>query len=1105
MKTKLKKALTALLSFSMLASSLTAVNAAYSVTGSQVTQGHWETGSDGAKHYIYFYDQLSPEAKRFYNALVTMYEDGILKTGTEAYDLTANDVVTQDQLYAYTTGDNSLVNTYGAARDAFYADYPDAFYVNFDNLSITVKQKSDETFTASLGAGRTENYYREGFSSAADVDKAVSDLNAEVEKLREIASDAVKMPDETTPPATDAPQTDASATPNPDATPIVLDLDDLRPGTSDEEKYRPKTDQEKMVTAVHDAMIRNTVYKLDTADQNDPKHCKLENIGNVRTAYGPLVAHESLCEGYSKALKLVLDRIGVPCVTVQGVYKHTEEQMELHMWNYVKIHEIENEVWYAVDSTFDDPSVFNGENMNDVNSGHESSEYLLVGADIMDRQHIESGEMSECGFEFKYPVLEMSGVSFDTVYSVGGLDVQYSSDCNAAFGTNMGSATPAFKVSYNGKGYVKAAREDNMYILVKFYGRNYETEGDEFTASDWIYADTGLYDPQGLGNFENDGYILFPVWQAQYMEFAVTDIPPRGHWYPGQKIPENPQIPDPEDDKFGLEQAEYQYYTGDPLMLVEETGMLLNHVEVEYLPPFVQRSTPSMSGRFYIEDGSKDCEIVFDKPLQKKGASAVSLADEDSETEIPLEYLKDYTVSVYDKTDNAALGNVKVDKVVTDMRLVGDRTIKMTLTPDDSWAGDTIAYDINITGLESKIGNLQPVTISFVTSHRAAVCAYRSRGYFFNLFAKPQLMENTDISVNDWKTSDGSPVDQSLSNRIALVVSETNKNKGDAMNSMIEEKTGSDVLSSSTYDLSLTICNKNILSTGTSVRLCVGFPAPYGPEDEGVKFTAYHFKKDSQGNTVDVEEIPCEVTKYGLVILCKSFSPFAIVASEMTEEEKAQQKSTVTVFNNAGGKIVSADTAEDGLIYAEKDGKAPEINIIPDEGYAIDTIFINGEAQPVPENKGDDTTVAVAWTEGVKNTIINVTFAKTATLEKEEAEAELTGETIIKPAPPAVMGSGKTLTGTISAEDGAISAEIVNTSAEFKANAQLIVALYKDNRLQSVRSETAEIGAKATRTITVENIEGIEDVDSVKAFLWGIDSVYPIDKLELTASESASN
>ena len=475
-------------------------------------------------------------------------------------------------------------------------------------------------------------------------------------------------------------------------------------------------------------------------------------------------------------------------------------------------------------------------------------------------------------------------------------------------------------------------------------------------------------------------------------------------------------------------------------------------------------------------------------------APEAALADANETAEIPLRYGSDFTVAAFDKIDNAALGNVRVDKVVSDMRLVGDRTIKFTLTPDESWAGDTIAYDITITGLQGAVSGMQPMTISFVTSHRSAVCAYRSRGYFWNLFAKPQLMENTDISVNDWTTSDGLPADQSLSNRIALVVSETGKAQSGTMNDMIEEKTGSEILSSSTYDLSLTICNKNILQTGTSVRLCVGFPAPYGPEDEGVKFTAYHFIKDSHGNTTDVEEIPCEVTKYGLVILCSSFSPFAITASEMTEQEKADKTGTVTVFNNAGGTVTSDSADDHGIIRTAPDGEAPVLTIAPDEGYAIDTIYINGEALEVPAEKGSKASVSVEWKEGVKNTIVDVTFAKIDALNAEEAHARETGERFVKPAQPAPMGNGSELTGTVTfTPEGGAAAEVTNASSEYQGKVRLILASYENGAFKACRSVSDAVYTNSSGNIELEALPDEDKTDDIRAFLWTADTLRPIE------------
>lgn len=53
----------------------------------------------------------------------------------------------------------------------------------------------------------------------------------------------------------------------------------------------------------------------------------------------------------------------------------------------------------------------------------------------------------------------------------------------------------------------------------------------------------------------------------------------------------------------------------------------------------------------------------------------------------------------------------------------------------------------------------------------------------------------------------------------------------------------------------------------------IGFPEPYGPADAGVMFTTYHCIQNEHGNTVEAEEVPCEVTPYGSAIPYKSFSP----------------------------------------------------------------------------------------------------------------------------------------------------------------------------------------------------------------------------------------
>ena len=50
--------------------------------------------------YIYYYDQLTDEAKPFYDAMVQMYEKGIFKSGTGDFDLSKVGL-TSDRLAYY--------------------------------------------------------------------------------------------------------------------------------------------------------------------------------------------------------------------------------------------------------------------------------------------------------------------------------------------------------------------------------------------------------------------------------------------------------------------------------------------------------------------------------------------------------------------------------------------------------------------------------------------------------------------------------------------------------------------------------------------------------------------------------------------------------------------------------------------------------------------------------------------------------------------------------------------------------------------------------------------------------------------------------------------
>ncbi len=76
-----------------------------------------------------------------------------------------------------------------------------------------------------------------------------------------------------------------------------------------------------------------------------------ESIGSMAdgweyfTAYGAMINGTAVCEGYSKAMQLLLSRAGVPNYTLRGYADGIR-----HMWNVVQI----DGAWYHLDLTWDD-------------------------------------------------------------------------------------------------------------------------------------------------------------------------------------------------------------------------------------------------------------------------------------------------------------------------------------------------------------------------------------------------------------------------------------------------------------------------------------------------------------------------------------------------------------------------------------------------------------------------------------------------------------------------------------------------------------------------------------------------------------------------------
>ena len=195
-----------------------------------------------------------------------------------------------------------------------------------------------------------------------------------------------------------------------------------------------------------------------------------------------------------------------------------------------------------------------------------------------------------------------------------------------------------------------------------------------------------------------------------------------------------------------------------------------------------------------------------------------------------------------------------------------------------------------------------------------------------------------------WK-AEGGDVTLGMMSGLTLVASSPAHGQTDTMNNMIAGELGSAPLKSETYNIGLLTFNHNILQVGDSVRLSLGFPLGYGPNDEGVTFKAYHFKRDEYGEIIGLEEIPCIVTRYGLVIQCTSFSPFAVAA--VPDNGAPKTSKSIILSNTQGGRILGDVQG----IFTLGQGQEKQLTIQADSGYVIDAVLVGGKYQKITNNK----------------------------------------------------------------------------------------------------------------------------------------------------------
>lgn len=239
-------------------------------------------------------------------------------------------------LLANDNGQDELGDYYQSAIEAYAYDNPNVFYIDFSKLYLNIEtttRGTKKTYRVLLNEGNGTSYLTNEFSTVGRVNSAIN----EIEQVKSY---------------------------------IV---------------QNKKDDDFQNIKLVHDYLVENVEYEQSISKSN------------IYNLYGALINKESVCEGYAKAFKYLMDSLNIPCVIVAGKGTNSEWKSENHAWNYVQL----NGSWYAIDTTWDDPILIGG----GVLSNSLKYKYFLKGADEFNISHIPSGQFTEDGKVFKYPQL----------------------------------------------------------------------------------------------------------------------------------------------------------------------------------------------------------------------------------------------------------------------------------------------------------------------------------------------------------------------------------------------------------------------------------------------------------------------------------------------------------------------------------------------------------------------------------------------------------------------------------------------------------------------------------------------------------------------------
>lgn len=933
----------------------------------------------------YHYDQLTDLAKTVYDGISALGEG--LKTGTAEYDLVGHGLDG-----SALPGSAALNQAMNAARYAYYADHPEVFYVDFPKLTLRTTQDQAGNKHVYIGSGRNASYLTGAFAGTAEVEAAIAEFDARVDA---IVAGAKAVTDK-----------------------------------------KGDSLQAAQIEYVHDEIIDHVSYRLeDTA--------AFGNAPLLGTPYGVLVKKQGVCEGYARAFKTVLDRLGINCILVQGVHQYDGEAAVGHMWNAVEITDADSAAraaggrWYAVDATLDDPEIPVTNTTTEYSNYHnhfdtygldnfEQKKYLLAGQLTMNGKHFEAEEVEAAGgYHFDYPVLEDNDFTVTSISNdLDGFEVIKQDVPGAA----SGETVTEFKFNYLGMTATEA-KEKGIYLVWRYY-REDENSGEIAPVYN-VYGSWFYLNPDGYSLKEENGYVCIQEGSTPYVEIAATTVPPET----------NP----PADKPF----AELTYQ-GDDSGLIARTGMILNPNVTNYIaPPYIVRQTPTQTATINNTGRSYHVTAEFDE--------ALALAEG---------YTLDTVKTRIECRDRYGAGvSGDTNSLITNLHWDEDRTVEFDIKFSLMYADSNVIYNIYLEGLVGENSKKTPNPITYTTRRKGPCPCIMERDGNWDVFGKPTLLEGEDLSMTGWETSNGQPVSDLLSHRLVLVTTSTTEAQDEQIAEQVEANVDEKIIKSETYNVGLSVCKSMVIKTGNKLKVRLGFPAGYGPDDEGVTFKAYHFPRDNQGNVTGVEEIECIVTQYGLILLCDAFSPFMVAVVE--QDPAAAEDKTVVVTASDGGTVTGTGLPASGIVKLQEGG-SQSVTFTAKDGYQIDSLTVCGKEIAVTDSEKKTASVTINYADVLGANVVNANFVAATVAQKEEEK----GETPVKLAEQAYitnMPASKTVTegDTLTIEPTVISqAGSVKTFQWYKNGTALEGKTGKNLEISNVTA--ADAGAYSFKvTVTV--------------------------------------